>query len=177
MWGSVIEADLNHPPPRRVRLDRAGVRQLAVTLAVAAIGAAVIGAFFSAAARSRWLDGLFVMFAAVGALWIYRMAVVWISRFHLVRQGRIELGVVIEKVPLSRRRSRYVAWYSADEKQWSVEGLGAETAAEVVDAVTVLRLPGDPSQSLIYRPATRPVKAPEGAAPQTTRAVASRRTQ
>lgn len=141
---------MDQPAPRPVRLSAEGRRELAVTAATATAGAATASLFLSTPHRPLWLDALFIAFAVVGAAWVYRIAVVWISRFQLVRGGAPAWGVVVAREP-SAKGVRFVVWYSAAGREWSVEGPGEASAAEIGDAMTVLHLAEAPEQSLIYR--------------------------
>ena len=139
------------PPPRALELDREGAREVASAAALTAAGLAATIVFFSAAQRPAWLWAIFAIFAALGLYLAFRFAGVWTSRLTLVREGVAVNGVVIEKVPEPKGRSRFVVWYTVDDQQWSVEGSGMHVLADVGDAVTVLHEPGNPSRSIIYR--------------------------
>ena len=121
-------------PPRDAGPDRDGLREIAVAAALGVAGLAAAWAFAAAEERPAWLWGVFAIFAALGVYLAYRFAGVWKTRLRLVREGVAADGVVIRKTPEPKGQSHYVVWYTAADQQWSVEGSGVHSLADVGDA-------------------------------------------
>jgi len=159
-----LEPELG-PPPREAGPDREGLREILAAAAFAAAGLTATAVFLSADDRPSWLTAVFVIFALLGVYLAVRFIGVWRNRLYLVREGVVASGVVIEKNPEPKGRSYYVVWYTANDEQWSVEGSGMHTVADVGDAVTVLCDPADPGRSVIYRLMRCKVREPLAAGP------------
>ncbi|MBI1353451.1 MAG: hypothetical protein GC160_03830 [Acidobacteria bacterium] len=164
---SVLEEELLTTPPRSVRLTAAGRKEfLFPALGILALLSACGWAYSSRPAPGALMP-LFVCFTALGAYLLVRVLEAWHERACLVRDGRTARAVVVAAAPAKGRQRRFVGWYEAGGKQWSLEWLDAEDSAEIGDSLTALYLPGEPGRAVLYRLAGCRAEAPaaDAAAP------------
>jgi len=96
---------------------------------------------------------LFVGFLGLGAYLVVRLLEAWNERTLLVRDGRPVAAIVVSVSGQSNGKARFVGWYQAGDRQWSVEWTDRADSAEVGDTVTALYMPGDPGRVVAYRAA------------------------
>lgn len=93
---------------------------------------------------------LFVGFLGLGVYLTVRLLEVWHKRTLLVREGRAMTAVVVEISEPRDGKCRFLGWYEAGDRQWSLEWSGREGSAEIGDAVTALYLPAEPGCAIHY---------------------------
>ena len=147
---TLIEDELRHAH-RVARATHAGVRTMALSLALPVLVLLAAAALFHAGSRARDLDALLCGVGVVWLLVLLRIGWLWLARLWLVRTGRPAHAVVVYKEPLGDGAARFYAWYTAGRAQWGVGWTSAAEDAEIGDAVTVLHAADDPARSVAYR--------------------------
>lgn len=146
-----MEPELQHAPPRPVRLTAAGRRELLYPVGgVVALVATCAWAYASRPAPGAMMP-LFVGFLVLGLYLTVRLLEAWHERVLLVREGRPVAAVVVSVSEPQDGRSSFVGWYEVDHKQWSIQWTDWADSAEIGDAVTALYMPSDPGRAILYR--------------------------
>ena len=149
----IVEPELQQPPPRPVRLMASGRRDLLYPVFYVLILLVLCAWAYAGRPAAGAMMPLFVVFSGLGVYLIVRLLEALHERTLLVREGRTASAVVISVSQSRDGRSKFVGWYEAGGKQWSISWTDWEDAAEIGDAVTLLHLPDDPGRAMIYRTA------------------------
>lgn len=145
------EPELRQSSPRSVRLTAAGRLELAATIGPVVALTALNAWLFFRRPQPPAIEIGFTLVALTGAGLLWRLGVIWMRRVELVRDGRPTPAVIVDKGGGLLGWRRYRAWYSLGDEQRAADAFAPGDAAEIGDAVTVLRLADESGErALIY---------------------------